>query len=193
MRIRAQRAWCVGVAVAAMLSASAAAFAQTPPPTPPAGGGVQGQSARGPRGGGRAALPPITPNMNQQQLQAWMDTYALVQAERELLLTADQYPNFVARLRKLQDVRRRQMGERRRILTELGGLLQGAEAGRDEAITARVTALDEGALQTASEVRRAYQDLDAVLTPWQRGRFRTFEEQLERRKVELLAKIGGGK
>ena len=46
--------------------------------------------------------------------------------------------------------------------------------------------------RAAVEVRKAYQDLDAVLTPWQRGRFRTFEEQLERRKVELLAKIGGG-
>ncbi len=190
MTIRAQRMWCVSVAVAAMVSASAAAFAQTPTP-PPAG--QQAQVGRGPRGGGRAALPPITPNMNQQQLQAYMDAYALVQAEKELVLTAEQYPNFVARLRRLQEVRRRQMGERRRILTELGGLLQGTEAGRDEAITARVSALDEGALRTANEVRKAYQDLDAVLTPWQRGRFRTFEEQLERRKVELLAKIGSGK
>ena len=28
------------------------------------------------------------------------------------------------------------------------------------------------------------------LTPWQRGRFRLLEEQMERRKLELLTKIG---
>jgi Spy/CpxP family protein refolding chaperone len=130
--------------------------------------------------------------MNQQQLQAYMDAYALVQAERELTLTADQYPNFVARLRRLQDVRRRSMAERRRLMNELAGLLQGNEAGRDDAILARVAALDDVAQRSAGEMRKAYADLDAVLTPWQRGRFRTFEEQLERRKVELLAKITGG-
>jgi hypothetical protein len=44
--------------------------------------------------------------MNQQQLQAWLDTYALVQAQRQLVLTDEQYPNFVPRLVKLQDIRR---------------------------------------------------------------------------------------
>lgn len=186
--IRAQRAWCVGMATAAVLSASVIVSGQT---APPAGQGQPAQTGRGQRGG-RAALPAVTPNMNQQQLQAYMDAYALVQAERELVLSAEQYPNFVARLRQLQNVRRRQLGERRRLLTELNGLLQGNDAGRDDAILVRVKALDDLSQQTGVELRKAYQDLDAVLTPWQRGRFRTFEEQLERRKVELLTKISGG-
>lgn len=181
---RTVQAWGAA-ALIAILAAGVGTSAQTPTPA-----GQQGRAARA--GAGRAALPPLSQNMNQQQLQAYMDAYALVQAERELALTGEQYPNFVARLRKLQDVRRRQQAERRRLLVELGGLLQGNEAGRDDAIVARVAALDDVAQKSGVELRKAYQDLDAVLTPWQRGRFRTFEEQLERRKIELLAKISGG-
>jgi Spy/CpxP family protein refolding chaperone len=171
----------------AALAGPGTAFAQDPPPagTPPARG----------RGAGRG-IPPPPANMNQQQLQAWLDTYAVVQAQRQLVLTDEQYPNFVARLRKLQDVRRRRMVERRKLMNELQGLIQSAASpGRDENILARVRALDEGADSGAAEMRKAYQDLDAVLTPWQRGRFRLFEEQLERQKVDLIAKtkiVGGG-
>jgi hypothetical protein len=191
---RAQRAWCVCLTACAVVWAIEVS-AQTPTPTPspsPARGAQAQEPPRG-RPGGRAGLPPLAANMSQQQLQAYMDTYAVIQAERELRLTAEQYPNFVAKLRRLQDTRRRQMGERRRILGELNGLLQGGEsagpAGRDEAITARLGALEEIMQQSAADLRKAYQDLDAGLTPWQRGRFRTFEEQLERQKIELLAKI----
>ncbi len=185
---RNQRGCCTGMAVAAILIASAA-FGQTPTP---AARGQQTQTGRAARGGGRAALPPVTPNMNQQQLQAYMDTYALLQAERELVLTNEQYPNFVAKLRQLQAIRRRHLAERRRLMNELNGLLQGNAPGRDEGIVARVRALDSAADQASVDLRKAYQDLDAVMTPWQQGRFRIFEDQLERRKVELLTKIGGG-
>jgi hypothetical protein len=179
------RGWAAALALAAVTGVGpVAAQSPTPGGTPP--------GARQGRAGGRPGLPPLSPNMNQQQLQAYMDAYALLQADRELRLTPDQYPDFVARLRRLQDVRRRHMAERRRLLGELSGLLQGAETGRDEAITARIGALDEITQQAAADARKAYQELDALLTPWQRGRFRTFEEQLERQKVELLAKIRAG-
>ena len=122
-----------------------------------------------------------------------MDAYALVQAERELSADGRTVPELRRAPARLQDVRRRQMGERRRLMTELGGLLQGTRGrprrghrgAREGAGRARAADRDD--------LRKAYQDLDAVLTPWQRGRFRQFEEQLERRKIELLAKIGGGK
>ena len=58
MTIRTQRAWCVRRGGRRDAVASSAAFAQTP--TPPPTPGQQGQAGRGPRGGGRAALPPIT-------------------------------------------------------------------------------------------------------------------------------------
>ena len=174
------------------LLTAAVTFAQTPTPvtkqqeTPPARG------ARNPPGRGRAALPPLSPNMNQQQLAAYMDTYQLQQAERELQLNDEQFPPFVRRLRRLQDVKRRHQVERRKIIGELNGLLQGTAPNRDENILARLRALDDVSQRAATEMRRAYEELDAGLTPWQRGRFRLLEEQMERRKVELLGKIGAG-
>jgi Spy/CpxP family protein refolding chaperone len=87
------------------------------------------------------------------------------------------------------------MVERRMLMNELAALVQSAaSAARDENILARLRSLDESADSGAAEMRKAYQDLDAVLTPWQRGRFRLFEEQLERQKVDLIAKtkIAGG-
>jgi len=183
----------VAGAVVAMALCTSMAFAQTPPPA----NKQQPLTGRGQRGGaarvGRPALPPITPNMNQQQLQAYIDAYALVQAERELQLTDDQFPDFVRRLHRLQDVRRRHQMERRRIMGELNGVLQGgAQGGKDDAILERLRALDDVAQRALGEVGKAYAELDGVLTPWQRGRFRFFEEQLERRKIELLSKIGAG-
>ena len=183
-----------GACLLALLTA-AVTFAQTPTPvtkqqeTPPARG------ARNPagRGAGRPALPPLSPNMNQQQLAAYMDTYQLQQAERELQLNDEQFPPFVRRLRRLQDVKRRNQIERRKIIGELSGLVQGAAApGRDENILGRLRALDDVSQRAAGELRKAYEELDAGLTPWQRGRFRLLEEQMERRKVELLGKIGAG-
>lgn len=186
------RAFRMSVAVVAMTGAlmSTVAFAQTPPPV---GRQTQaGRAQRPARPGGRAALPPAGPNMTPQQLQAHIDAYALVQAERELQLTNEQYPNFVGRLRRLQEIRRRHLMERRKLMQEIRGLLAGDAAGRDERITERLRALQDAADTTAADLRKAYQDMDAVLTPWQRGRFRLFEDELERRKIELLAKIGGG-
>ena len=194
-----QRVRLIGMLIlVAALMPVGSVLAQT---TRPQGGQQQQQSpppVRTGRAGGRATLPPIPPNMNQQQMQAWMDTYALVQAERDLQLTADQYPTFVGRLRRMQDIRRRHQMEKGRLLREMNGLLQGGESGRDEAILAHVKALDDLSQRAASELQKAYQELDSGLTPWQRGRYRMFEEQLERRKVELLSKInanpgGGGK
>ena len=150
----------------------------------------QGQQSPPPggRGGRENRLPPISPNMNQQQLQSWIDTFAVVQAERDLQLTGDQYATFIVRLRKLQDVRRRHQMEKGRLMRELNQLLNGSD-GRDEAILAHVKSLDDLSQRSAGELKQAYSELDSGLTPWQRGRYRMFEEQLERRKLDLLSKI----
>jgi hypothetical protein len=57
------------------------------------------------------------------------------------------------------------MVERRKLMVELQGLMQSTAPNRDENILARLRALDEGADSGAAEMRKAYQDLDAVLTP----------------------------
>lgn len=190
---RARCAWLAAVVTTAMLSTNLA-FGQTAAVAPAK---QTPDPARGQRAGagraGRAALPPITANMNQQQLQAFIDTYALMQAKTALQLTEEQVPNFVARLQRLQDIRRRHMAQHRRLMNEMGELIKSTTAGRDEGITAHLQALNDASEGAAVELRKAYQDLDAVLTPWQRGRFRQFEENLERKKIELLTAIGGGR
>jgi hypothetical protein len=165
------------------------AFAQDPPPpTPPPQGQTDPQRGRAGRGG-RQNLPPVSPTMNMQEVQKWIDTWALIEAERALQLTQEQYPNFVARLTRLQNLRRRAQMERRRALGELGSLAQGPGPHRDDVIAEKLKALDDLTQRAAQDIRQAYADLDAVITPAQRARFRLFEEVIERRKVDLLSKV----
>ena len=185
--------WIIAAAVAATLAgAPVLAQAQTPEGAArrdaPQAGGAQGQ--RGARGPARGQLPPVGANPDQQQVQAFIDTYALMQAEKELQLTAEQYPTFVQRLRHLHDVRRRAMAERRRALNELRGLMAGSAPARDEAITEKIRALDETTRRGLEGIAKASSDVDAGLTPFQRGRFRLLEERLERQKIEMLIKLG---
>ncbi len=56
----------------------------------------------------------------------------------------------------------------------------------DAAIRERLTALQELESRGAAENRKAYTELDALLDPRQQARFRVFEEQIERRKLELM-------
>jgi hypothetical protein len=190
-RTNRRGAWIVAAAVAGALS-SAPLLAQAPQggagrETPPTGGA---QAQRGARGPARGQLPPVGANPDQQQVQAFIDTYALMQAEKELQLTAEQYPTFVQRLRHLHDVRRRALGERRRALNELRGLMAGSGPARDEAITEKVRALDETTRRGLESIAKAFADVDAGLTPFQRGRFRLLEERLERQKIDMLIKLG---
>lgn len=147
-------------------------------------------NARGPRAQPqRPALPPLGRGMNAMQLQQYLDAVALTQSREHLKMTDDQYGAFAPRLLRLQNLRRRLMQARRQAMGELNQLLS-ADSPNDEAIIAKVKAFDETNRRGGEELVKAFQELDAVLTPWQRGRFRVLEEQMERRKLELLTKIG---
>jgi len=178
--------------IVVLMFAGSAPFAQTPTqtqtPTPPA----RAQRAAGVGRAGRAGLPPITANMNQQQIQGYIDAWALVQAQTVLKLSDDQTPNFITRLQRIQAIRRKEMQEHRRLMGELNVLLNSNPVGKPEDIDAHVKALGDSREAEGAELKKAYLDLDAVLTPWQRGRFRQFEERVEAMKVELLGKIKSG-
>ena len=112
-----------------------------------------------------------------------------MEAQQALALTDQQYPQFLTRLRTLQDTRRRNQQERNQLMDELQRLTnpRAADAGGDEAeIKERLTALQELESRNAAEMRKAYNALDEVLDVRQQARFRVFEEQIERRKLELL-------
>ena len=61
-----------------------------------------------------------------------------------------------------------------------------APAGDDRGITAAIAALKQQDAKAALELHKAYDVVDEALTLRQRARFRLFEEQMERRKIELL-------
>lgn len=131
------------------------------------------------------AVPPIAAQrLSPREVQRLFDAYVAMQAQERLQLSDAQYPQFLARLKALLDVRRRALQARQALLTDLA---QGSVGASDERALrdklARLKALDE---RSAAELRQAYEAVDQVLDVRQQARFRVFEDQVERRKVELL-------
>jgi Spy/CpxP family protein refolding chaperone len=142
----------------------------------------QEPAARGGRGAGGAgqALTPV-------ELERWLDSYVLIQAQDALKITDAQFPRFLQRLNALQATRRRNAAARRQILATVGRQLRATpvdEAGMRE----QLKALRELDVRAADELRKAYDGLDEALEPVQQAKFRLFEQQVERRQIELLMK-----
>jgi hypothetical protein len=159
----------------------------------------QDAAAAGP---GRANAPlPEDGSVSTAELVNMLDTYAIVQAQRELTLTDTQYAQFVTRLKRLQETRRRNQRTRNQLLQELRKL-SGPQAPTpvDEgALRERLRTLREHDDRSAAELRKAYDSLDEVLDVRQQARFRIFEETIERRKLDLVVRAreraarGGGR
>ena len=148
------------------------------------------QRAAGPRGRAAAAEADAP---GPARVLNMLDAWAIVQAQDTLQLADDQYGEFVARLKRLQQTRRRNLQTRNGILQELRRLAgpQTVEVD-DAAIGEQLKALAEHDQRAAAEMRQAYDQLDQVLSPRQRARFRLFEEVLERRKIDLLKRAQQG-
>jgi hypothetical protein len=157
-----------------MFAIAAPALAQAPPQGPP-------PAQQGP-GADTGAMSP-------GEIQKLFDAYIVVEAQRALELSDAQYPQFVARLRVLQDARRRNQQERVQLLQRLMRMTAPrAPAVDNSAIEGALKNLQELESRTAAELRKAYDELDQVLDVRQRARFRVLEEQVERRKIELLTR-----
>ena len=157
------------------LIAAGVAVAQPPSEAP-----ERGRSAR------PAGLSPV-------EVLNMLDAYALVQVETALQLKDSQYGEFVTRLKRLQEIRRRNQQTRNRLVQELRRLTQREAKGQDDsALQERLKALKEHDLRAASELARAYDTLDEVLDLRQQARFRAFEDNLERRKIDLLMRARRG-
>lgn len=119
------------------------------------------------------------------EIQRLFDAYVVMQAQQELQLTDEQYPRFLARVKALQAVRQKTVAERGRILQQLRRL--NAAVTLDEAqVKVQLKALAELDDRAASDARDALAGIDQVLDVRQQARFRLFEDQMERRKVDLL-------
>jgi hypothetical protein len=135
------------------------------------------------------AVPPEeASNLRPGEVQGLFDAYVLVQVQDSLALSEEDYTRLLPRLRLLQQVRRRTLQERLRLINELRKLTDPKlpQPTDDAILKERLSAFQEFESRTAAELRRAYDGVDEVLTPRQRARFRVFEENVERRKLQLL-------
>jgi hypothetical protein len=194
---------CV-IAAATVIASAATASAQQLPmffeqggrqagrQPPPPQGPPENPDPRSPQNGPKNPKPNDA--MSPVYIQQMFDTMAIMEAERFLPLTGDQYPVFVQRLRRLQEARLQSNRRRTKALNELRGLV-GQQAGADvpeSVIDAKLKELASAELEGAAGVRKALEDLEAGLTIRQRARFRLLEENVERRKIDFLTKVRGG-
>jgi hypothetical protein len=142
---------------------------------------------------GVAGAQQQAPGADDQRLaprdvQRLFDAYVLMQAQERLALTDQQYPQFLQRLKALQDVRRQTQQARAAIIQELSRGVSGKPGvSLDEAgLRDRMRRLREIDERGQAETRRACDAIDQILDVQQQARFRVFEEQMERRKVELV-------
>ena len=160
--------WLAGLSLATALTLTAhAALAQ---------GGAPRRN--GPAAAGAEGVSP-------GEIQRLFDAYVVMQAQEELQLTDEQYPKFLTRVRALQAARQRGLVDRGRIVQDLRRL-SGANPIDETQAKNQLKALADVDARTATEVRDALSGIDQVLDLRQQVRFRIFEEQMERRKVDLL-------
>ena len=145
-------------------------------------GPAAAQAARAPR---RAQPLPQADGVSPGEIQRLFDAYVVMQAQQELQLSDEQYPKFLARVKALQAARQKAQVERNRILQDLRRL--NTAPSLDEAqVRIQLKALADLDERLGSEVREALAGIDQVLDVRQQLRFRLFEDQMERRKVDLL-------
>ncbi len=140
-----------------------------------------------PQGRGDEVTADVLPDA---VLANMLDTYAIVQAQQALTIADERYGTFAARLKKLQDIRRRNQRERHLLVRELARMAgpRALVPADETAIRAQLTALREHDARAAAELSQAYDALDEVLDTRQQARFRMFEEQIEQRKLDLLVR-----
>ncbi len=127
----------------------------------------------------------LTGDMTPAQVQRLFDAYELVRAREMLDLDDEQYPQFVASLNALQKARRETQQQRQRMLRELNRLAR--QPGTEESILEeRLERLRAHDRESADVLEQAYDGIDDVLNVRQRVRFRMFERQMERRRLEML-------
>jgi hypothetical protein len=163
---------------------------QTPPPTPQP---PETTPAAQGRGAGRldgAGQRPAVDMAKMQTVQDMLEGFEINQADRALQLTDKQYGEFIQRLRNLQRLRHQHQNQRLRIVGELRRMAnQQNPPVEDALLEAPTKRLDDFDKQAFQEMQTAYAQIDEVLNVRQRARFRLFEEAMEQRKLEILARV----
>ena len=190
MRIRQRRTRTFTIAVLAAICTCAAAGAAAQDPQPPPAGTARVRPE--PRQGqGRSAQQ--ADRLEIAELQRLFDAYMVMQAQEALQLDDAQFGQFLPKLKALQDTRRRNEQARNQLVGELGRLTAPSAATVDEAaVRERLRALQELESRSAAELRRAYDTIDQQLDVRRQARFRVFEQNMERRKLQLMLRARRG-
>ena len=138
---------------------------------------------------GRAQLPDPEgaepPVVSAAEIQRMFDSYALIQAQDQLKISDEKFPQFLTRFKALQDTRRRNMTERFRMVQDLRRLVNDA-APDETRMRERLKALDDLDARSHAELTKAYEAINQVLDAYQQAKFRVFEENMENRKLALV-------
>jgi hypothetical protein len=156
------------------------------------GGPAQAQAQTGRQGpgqgqgaGGGGEEPTVSPG----EIQRMLDSYALMQAQEQLKITDEQFPLFLTRFKALQDLRRKNLQERAKLVQELRRMLNDPQAGADDGqFRDRIKALQDQDARAQADVKHAQDAIDQILDVRQQAKFRVFEENMERRKLELVTR-----
>ena len=125
---------------------------------------------------------------NPAEVQRLFDGYALVQAQQFLQLNDDQYAKFLPRFMALQKARREAVQQRNRVLNEIRLMTRpDGGTGTDDQIKAAMKQLQDADERGDAETKKALDGVDQTLDVRQQARFRVFEENMERRKLELVS------
>jgi hypothetical protein len=182
------RAFIAGALAITGLCVTRDAAAQDPQPPPAANARVRPEARQGQ---GRAAAQQPD-RLDIAELQRLFDAYTVMQAQEALQPDDVQFGQFLPRLKALQDTRRRNEYARRQLVGELGRLTAPSATIDEAAVRDRLRALQELESRSAAEVRRAYETIDQQLDVRQQARFRVFEQNMERRKLQLMLRARRG-
>jgi hypothetical protein len=131
---------------------------------------------------------PLTPpaGISPAEIQRMFDASALLQAQQQLQIRDDQFPQFLMRFKALQDLRRQVLIERMQIIQQLRRLVAPGATPDEGAVRDRLKALQDLDARQLADVNKAYEAIDQVLDVRQRAQLRVFEEVMERQKLELV-------
>lgn len=136
--------------------------------------------------------PRLREGLTPADVEDMLDALALVQAEKVLQVGESQYAEFVTRLKNLQQTRRRNRHARNQIIRELQRLTGPRQPADEAAVRERMKALKDHDERSAAELARSYDALDQVLDTRQQARFRVFELNMERQRLDLLLRARQG-
>ena len=144
-------------------------------------------SAQPPGRAGRGAAGAENPGVSPAEVQKMFDAYALMQAQEQLKIGDEQFAQFLTRYKALQDLRRRHLQERARVVMEMRQMLNRPDPD-DAQLKERTKTLQDLDARSSVDIRKAYDAIDQILDVRQQAKFRVFEELMERRKLELVTR-----